>query len=79
MTVALLPLLWAGGVVPSLLDLLLWSLEQAMAGTAVAFENGGHGGSFRWFLWLFKGIFYDFYGYLEGYSIISMVISRDIL
>ncbi|CAL1167931.1 unnamed protein product, partial [Cladocopium goreaui] len=27
-SVALLPLLWAGGVLPSLLDLLLWTLEQ---------------------------------------------------
>ena len=29
MSVALLPLLWAIGVLPSMLDLLLWSSEQA--------------------------------------------------
>ena len=45
-SVALLPLLWAGGVLPSLLDLLLWSLEQALG--SVDFLPG--------LLWLCTGI-----------------------
>ena len=64
MTVALLPLLWAGGVLPSLLDLLLWSLEQAMVGGRVPWPWRVFYDFYGYleFLWLFPGIFYDFYG-----------------